>query len=445
MTLIYTPPPAVGNAVAPVFCLSVTLAQIQLLIAQDNLQCNRLYKITDPFINPLGYGSVTVQAINSNTLNPLATWNRPGLITAVAAIVYDTSMAAGNTIDDVRVNGVSLNSAPIAFNTNIFQTMADLAADINLNTGTTGFKAVTAVNGIVINSILPGNTLNGVFPTTAVTGFPGSIYIGSFLGGEDPTKSTYYECKYSVGSGIMNEVTDITNNVVITGWLNDTFIFNFPFSYGTYINSTLTNCNIIKGELYPAQFQILNSNLTTVDISQLIYTRLTVNETKIKNFNLNNVGGTNFFANNCTVLYPIVQTFSGIQLEVFFNNVYTDGIVYNCSGEIAFTGNPGEGAVGFAVFMQTSPDRFCGVLGYGTYTNGNGTLIGNPGAHLEIGTNTTINGLCSASPLAAYNSPAVVGGSGNFGADPFGAFIITPTIADTTSGNLIYDIKGFLS
>ena len=91
--------------------------------------------------------------------------------------------------------------------------------------------------------------------------------------------------------------------------------------------------------------------------------------------------------------------------------------------------------------MQTSPDRFAYKASYRVQLFGV-SIIGGAGASLEIGTNTNPGGLVNTDLSINFNG--VVNLPGNaFGPDPFGQFIITPTVDNTNSGILTYVITAF--
>jgi hypothetical protein len=444
MSFIYTPPPAAGSAVTPVLCQTITLAAIQGLIASSTLVCGRLYTITNPFQNSNGYGTVTVKATSTSTVDPTAVWNKPFNGVSIGGLLYDSSMGPGNTIDNLIVNGVNLLSTPIGFNTSLVATMIDLANDINTFAATTLTATATPGGVILVDSVVQ-TLYNGTIPSSVVTGFPGPYQTYALLYGEDPTNPPIQlPIVYDINIGSLLSCYDYRTNNTITSFNNDTVVFEFPFNFSGIINSTFNNTFFLYTSLYAGFIDIDNCTFNNSTFINILFATIRVTDSTINNVQCTSIDGIDFAIFNCEFLYPkqgpgvITGTFNPTLL---FNNVETDGRSYTCSGTTAFSGNPGTGAVGTPIFLQTSPDRFAYKNSYRVQIYG-ASITGGIGASLEIGTNTTPNGLVNVQLSTAFNGVVNVLGT-SFGPDTIGQFIITPTVDNTTAGILTYVITGF--
>lgn len=445
MTFIYTPPPAAGSAVTPVLCQTITLGAIQGLIASNTLVCGRLYTITNPFANPVGYGTVTVKATSSNTVDPAAVWNKPPNQRSIGGVLYDSSMAAGNTIDDLIVNGTNLISGPVVFNSSLAFTMVDLANNINSLAATT-LVATATPSGVILADSVVQTTFNNAIPSSTTTGFSGPIQIYTLLYGEDSTNvPLQYPVVYDVNNANLLSCYDFRLNNTINSFNNDTCIFTFPFSY-SIVNCTFTNTFFDQASIYAVFLDIDNSTFNNCSFFNILFNNLRIIDTTINNLQCNaGTDGVDFGVSNCRFLYPKLGpgTLAGsfILYPLLFTNVETDGRKYTCSGDVSFNGSPGGGAIGSPIFMQTSPARFAYESSYTVQLFGQG-IVSNPGATLEMGTDTNPAALVNAALSTAFNGVISLPGN-NFGPDNFGQFIIQPKVDDTNSGVLTYVITGF--
>jgi hypothetical protein len=446
MSFIYTPPPAAGSAVTPVLCQTITLAAIQGLIASSTLVCGRLYTITNPFQNSNGYGTVTVKATSTSTVDPTAVWNKPYNGVSIGGLLYDISMAPGNSIDTVVINSTNLLSAPVVYNGSLINTMVDVANNINL-TAATSLRAIPTYSGIILVDTIVQTLYNGLIASSVTTGFPGPIQTYGLLYGEDPTITPIQlPIVYDINIGSLLSCYDYRTNNTISSFNNDTVVFQFPFNFSGIVNCTFNNTFFNNASIYAGFIDIDNCTFDNCTFFNILFNTLRIKDSTINNLQASAAtDGIDFGISNCRILYPKAgpgQIFgSYITYPLLFVNVETDGRTYKCSGDVAFSGNPGSGALGSPVFMQTSPSRFTYKFTYRVQLFGV-SIIGAPGASLEIGTNTNPSGLVNTSLSTNYNGvPNLIGNS--FGPDSPGQFIVTPTVDNTNSGILTYIITGF--
>jgi hypothetical protein len=88
-------------------------------------------------------------------------------VAANAEAVVTLTGGASGSVDDITVNGVSLLSAPVAFNTDLDTTATDVATDINSTS--TDYGAVAAGAVITITATATGSAFNGAVVVTATT------------------------------------------------------------------------------------------------------------------------------------------------------------------------------------------------------------------------------------------------------------------------------------
>lgn len=427
-------------------CNTVTLAEIQALITLSGLTCGNLYTITDPFTNVNGYGTITVLATSSNSVSPNATWNRPAHGLSIGGIIFN-QMAMGNSIDQVRLGLLDLMVTPVPFNTTMLQTMTDLAAEINANTGTTGITALNTNEGIILINTVIDTTYNGIFPGAAVTGFAGAKYNIQMNFGEDTTSpSLQLPCVYDVSNAKLISVYDYRyNNTISQNANDDDCIFLFPFNFNKIGDSIFVDSLLNYNSIATDAFSLSNVYFFNVSIYQFLYQNTACRDTKINSYEISIVDGEDFTILNSNIVYPSATPglFQGSIQFVLFNNVFNDGISYSCSGTITFDGSQGGGQVGTPVFLQTSPDNFCYSAFYLTNAYGTGITSGGS-ANISIGTNTTPTGLIKPSAYVGFNAVNNFFGDGITN-DPFGNFELNVTSADITAGTLTYVICGFLA
>lgn len=110
--------------------------------------------------------------IDSTANSSIVTDRTP--IAAVSSCVIDLTGGAAGSVDSVDIDGVELLTGPVAFNTDLTTTAADVATDINLGTGTHGYTATAASTEITIEADInvgsdPNNRVVTVTATTITT------------------------------------------------------------------------------------------------------------------------------------------------------------------------------------------------------------------------------------------------------------------------------------
>lgn len=427
-------------------CNTVTIGELLNLIATSGLVCGNLYTIIDPFANSAGYGTVTVTAISSSTVNPYAVWNKTPHGISIGGISYATDMAGGDSIDTVTLNGLQLNSVAIPFNTDIFTTMQDLANDIT-STGAAQVQAVPTPSGIIISAYNVGNTFNGQNIASTTTGFTGSLIANPMQYGEDISAPILQlPCYYDVLNRKLLSVTDYRNNntVAITSSSSDTNIFAFPFNFDIIRGCNFLNCFIDYTSISANTISLTFSDFTAVNIQTFLFNSFVVEQTEIKNYNLNTANGGTFVIKESVFNSNSSGLFQGTFDNVLFNNAFNDGVYFRCSGSIVFDGSPGGGQVGTDVFVQTSPDKFCAYLEYAVKLFCDG-VTGNAGATLRMGTVANSGLLIGDNLTTAYAGAICLPSTGSGGPETFSQFIFRPTVDDTTAGTITYVIEGLLA
>lgn len=106
------------------------------------------------------------------TQNSSIVSDRTPVAVASSCTVTLTGGAAGS-VDDITINAVSILSGAVPFNTDLATTAADVAADINIGTGTHGYTATSASEVVTIEAdVSLGSDPNGyavVVTTTTIT------------------------------------------------------------------------------------------------------------------------------------------------------------------------------------------------------------------------------------------------------------------------------------
>lgn len=120
-------------------------------VPNASTKCNALNVTTNNY-------SLSLMAINGGTAgNALALSTTAGTLVASAA-----TLAGGvaSTVSDIKVNGVSILAAPVAFITDITTTAAAVATEIN-TTPVSGYSATSNGGTITLQTIATGITANG--------------------------------------------------------------------------------------------------------------------------------------------------------------------------------------------------------------------------------------------------------------------------------------------
>lgn len=113
---------------------------------------------------------IMLVAATVDTFFDEGTWYRDTTLKAFGSIIYS---GASGSIDSVSVNGVTITSGAVAFNTNLQTTMTALAANINAFQGV--YTAYAVGRALVIESDTVGTAANGYVVASSVTTLTTSI------------------------------------------------------------------------------------------------------------------------------------------------------------------------------------------------------------------------------------------------------------------------------
>jgi hypothetical protein len=116
---------------------------------------------------------------------------------------------ASGSVDDITIDGVSILSAPVAFNTDLDTTAADVVTDINTGTGSHGYTATSTGSVITIEAdVSEGSLPNGfavVVTTTTITTTNTDMAGGSFALTSSPENMWMFDYQYE-SSGNQNSI-----------------------------------------------------------------------------------------------------------------------------------------------------------------------------------------------------------------------------------------------
>lgn len=139
-----------------------------------------------------------------------------GTVPAVAAHgsfdVTGGTVGGGNQITDIKINGISLISAPVAYATDNATTAAAVASAINTYTSSPDYMASAVGNQVVVTAAVAGTAPNG-FPIVVTVG--GTATVGNLVamsGGAAAQVSTLADLKIDGVSVISAPVTWATSN-----------------------------------------------------------------------------------------------------------------------------------------------------------------------------------------------------------------------------------------
>jgi hypothetical protein len=134
-----------------------------------------------------------------STGNSSIVTNRTPVAAAATATVTLTGGAAGS-VDDITIDGVSILTGAVPFNTDLTTTASDVATDINLGTGTHGYTATAASGVITIEAdITEGSNPNGfvvLVTTTTITYTKTNMAGGSFVIEASPLNLWMFDYQY---------------------------------------------------------------------------------------------------------------------------------------------------------------------------------------------------------------------------------------------------------
>ena len=116
---------------------------------------------------------------------------------------------ASGSVDDITIDGVSILSAPVTFNTDLDTTAADVVTDINNGTGSHGYTAASTGSVITIEAnVSEGSLPNGfavVVTATTITTTNTDMAGGSFALTSSPDNMWMFDYQYE-SSGNQNSI-----------------------------------------------------------------------------------------------------------------------------------------------------------------------------------------------------------------------------------------------
>ena len=116
---------------------------------------------------------------------------------------------ASGSVDDITIDGVSILSAPVTFNTDLDTTAADVVTDINSGTGSHGYTAASTGSVITIEAnVSEGSLPNGfavVVTATTITTTNTDMAGGSFALTSSPENMWMFDYQYE-SSGNQNSI-----------------------------------------------------------------------------------------------------------------------------------------------------------------------------------------------------------------------------------------------
>lgn len=116
---------------------------------------------------------------------------------------------ASGSVDDITIDGVSILSAPVNFNTDLDTTAADVVTDINSGTGSHGYAATSTGSVITIEAdVTEGSLPNGfavVVTATTITTTNTDMAGGSFALTSSPENMWMFDYQYE-SSGNQNSI-----------------------------------------------------------------------------------------------------------------------------------------------------------------------------------------------------------------------------------------------
>lgn len=134
-----------------------------------------------------------------NTGNSSIVTNRTPTAIAASCTVTLESGGAGS-VDDITIDGVSILSGAVAFNTDLSTTAADVVTDINSGTGTHGYTAFNVSTVITIEAdVAQGSTPNGyvvAVTTTTIVASNTNMSSGSYALQASPNNYWMFDYQY---------------------------------------------------------------------------------------------------------------------------------------------------------------------------------------------------------------------------------------------------------
>ena len=145
--------------------------------------------------------------------------DRTPVAIAASATVTLTGGAAGS-VDSITVDSVELLTGAVAFNTDLATTADDVAADINVGTGTHGYSA-TADSGVITieADVSQGSTPNGyvvAVTTTTITATNTDMSGGSFALETSPNNMWMFDYQYDSSTNQNYLIAHVAPNMQCT-------------------------------------------------------------------------------------------------------------------------------------------------------------------------------------------------------------------------------------
>lgn len=323
---------------------TITVSALQALITANTVVPNTVYTIT----NPQQGGTIQVIGTTSNTVSSNATWLRPTNLPSFGWIRL--TAGSSGSVNTITVNGVNIMTAGVNYTTSLSNTATLVVANINANTGVSGWKAINILDTIVLIANTATTTLNSL----TVSGTATSITLGNIqntIGGVNSTIQSL-SAIYDIASDRIRSCTDgIKNNKMsISETYRATLAFD-PFDEFRWGDDAFVNCTIDDGYFRNNYF---------VSASSVISTYVT-KRGSIES----NIGST-----TTSISYSSVEGDNGKILNNLLlgtsSNINRVQTRCQITGNI-FTGTGATTLIGDAVLLSTSPNS--GIL--------NNTLSGN--------------------------------------------------------------------
>lgn len=295
---------------------AVSVSDIQSLISGTAVSTDKQYIIT----NPQQGGSILIKGINSNQLDYNATWLRPTLLYPFGWVRL-TGGASGS-VDSITVNSISITTASVPFTTSLNNTASLVVANINANTSTSGFRAVSILDTIVVIGTTTTSSLNG----QTVSGTATTITLGNSQALTNGATSTTQQLKieYDITSDRIRNCTDPIRNINIS--LSErvrALLATDPFNEFRWGENQYSNI-ILRDTLYQNNFVANTATFRGIDSnSGQIIGNIIINGGSIRNIKIN----------------PRLSTTNGLGL--LNNNLIlsTTSLIDGCNIELGVCGN----------------------------------------------------------------------------------------------------------
>lgn len=213
---------------------------------------------------------IMLVAATVDTFFDEGTWYRDTTLKAFGSIIYS---GASGSVDSVSVNGVTITSGAVAFNTNLQTTMTALAA--NINAFQSVYTAYAIGRALVIESDTAGIAANGYVVATATTTLTSST---TNMANGVATTTQQLAVVYDIVADEKYRCVDAENNIQyymsqpVIDVLGYNPIENFRWGDVSYLDvdvggyiSAFTSCQFYDTDI--SNFFVINSRfyLSTID------------------------------------------------------------------------------------------------------------------------------------------------------------------------------------